>query len=61
MGHLKLQLWDQCCIHPVSGHSHTSHILVFVMAQGTGLEIEEPEAKGSVIAEKESPAKGLLD
>lgn len=30
------------------------------MAQGTDHETEEPEAKGSIVAWKESPAKGLL-
>lgn len=30
------------------------------MVQSTGHEVEEPEAKGSIVAWKESPAKALL-
>lgn len=39
---------------------HTSRSLVFSKAQETGCEMEETVAEGSVIAWKESPAKGLL-
>lgn len=45
---------------PSLWYTHFSHILGFVLAQGPGREMEEPEAKGSIIAWKESPAKGLL-
>lgn len=57
MGSSKLYHWALYCVPTVS--SHTSYILVFVMAQGTGREMEEPEAKGSVTAWRDSPARGL--
>lgn len=48
--------WDQS----LAIDSHATQSLVFIKAQETGCEMEETVAKGSIIAWKESPAKGLL-